>query len=102
MMKWKLPSRAWPYIHESSYPYLSRMAERSVTASAKSSIWNATSSIRQVVPGLRIPPTVGKIPARIDQYSPYSCGSVVKEKSPKVSNVFSTLEIWDTLSARSC
>ena len=32
IMKWKLPSRAWPYMQESSYPCLSSRAERSSVA----------------------------------------------------------------------
>ena len=40
----------------------------------QASMWKATSSMRQVVPGWRVPPTEGNIPERIAQYLEYSSG----------------------------
>ena len=40
--------------------------------SGRSSMWKAMSSMRQVVPGWRVPPTEGKMPERMAQYLEYS------------------------------
>ena len=47
-------------------------------ASGRSSMWKAMSSMRQVVPGRRVPPTEGKMPERMAQYLEYSSGRSVK------------------------
>ena len=71
-------------------------------ASAKTSIGKATSSIRQVVPMGRVPPTVGKMPERMVQYALYSFSSVVNRTGYRVLNLATISLTFAVFSASSC